>query len=84
MMLTADIEKLIREKIPGTEVSVRDLTGTMDHFEATIISKSFEGLGLVQQHQMVYAALKEPMQGPIHALKLNTYSTSDWEKRKGK
>ncbi len=64
----------IRAALPDAEVALKDLTGTKDHWEATIISAAFEGKTLIQRHRMVYDALAEEMKGPIHALSLKTYT----------
>jgi stress-induced morphogen len=71
-MAMADIEALIREALPGAKVEVRDLAGDGDHYAATVVSAAFAGKSLVQQHQMVYAALKGRMGGELHALALTT------------
>jgi stress-induced morphogen len=67
-------EVLLREAFPdATEVVVRDRTGTGDHFHATVASPRFEGLSLVEQHKLVYAALAEPLaDGTIHELRITT------------
>jgi stress-induced morphogen len=57
---------------PDATVEVTDLTGTRDHFQALVVSNAFEGKSRVQQHQMVYSALGELMNGDIHALALTT------------
>lgn len=57
---------------PDARVEVTDLTGTQDHFQALVITRAFDGKSRVEQHQMVYAALGELMNGPIHALALTT------------
>jgi stress-induced morphogen len=67
-----DIERLIREAIPDAEVVIRDLAGDGDHYAATVVAESFRGKSRVQQHQMVYAALKSSMGGALHALALQT------------
>ena len=64
----------IEAAIPGAQVELRDLTGTEDHWEATIVSAAFEGKSLMQRHRMVFDALAEEMKGPIHALTLKTYT----------
>ena len=53
-------------------MTIRDLAGDGDHYAATVISASFRGKSRVQQHQMVYAALKGQMGGVLHALALQT------------
>jgi stress-induced morphogen len=72
-MSAEQIEKLIREKLPDAEVSIRDLAGDGDHYAALVVSEAFRGKTRVQQHQMVYDALKGSMGGELHALALQTY-----------
>jgi stress-induced morphogen len=67
-----EIERLIKESIPDAEVTIRDLAGDGDHYAATVIAASFRGKSRVQQHQLVYAALKGQMGGVLHALALQT------------
>jgi stress-induced morphogen len=57
---------------PNARVDVTDLTGTQDHFQATIIASAFDGKSRLDQHKLVYAALGELMDGAIHALALTT------------
>jgi stress-induced morphogen len=71
-MDAGDIERLIKASIPDAEVTIRDLAGDGDHYAATVISESFRGKSRVQQHQLVYAALKGQMGGILHALALQT------------
>jgi stress-induced morphogen len=61
----------IRESLPDAVVELQDLTGTEDHWKASIISGKFAGQSLMQRHRMVMAALAEEMKGPIHALTLD-------------
>lgn len=67
-----DIERLIREAIPDAQVTIRDLAGDGDHYAATVLAESFRGKSRVQQHQLVYQALKGQMGGVLHALALQT------------
>jgi stress-induced morphogen len=67
-----EIERLIKASIPDAEVTIRDLAGDGDHYAATVIAASFRGKSRVQQHQLVYAALKGQMGGVLHALALQT------------
>ena len=67
-----DIETMIREGIPDAKVTIRDLAGDGDHFAAEVVAESFRGKSRVQQHQMVYEALKGNMGGVLHALALQT------------
>jgi stress-induced morphogen len=67
-----DIERLIKASIPDAEVTIRDLAGDGDHYAATVVSASFRGKSRVQQHQLVYQALRGQMGGALHALALQT------------
>lgn len=81
MLNPDELKRRIEQGLPGAQVEVRDLTGTGDHFEARVVSPSFEGQGLVQQHQQVYAPLQDLLKtGELHALALKTYSPSQWAK----
>ena len=71
-MQAADIEKLIKEAFPDAEVTITDLAGDDNHWAAVVASSAFKGKTRVQQHQMVYAALKGNMGGALHALQLTT------------
>jgi len=67
-----DIEALIREAMPDAKIEIVDTAGDQNHYSAKIVSAAFAGKSLVQQHQMVYRALKGRMGGELHALQLQT------------
>ena len=67
-----EIEKLIKESIPDAEISITDLAGDENHYSATIKSKIFKGKSKIEQHKLVYKALKGKMGNELHALALNT------------
>ena len=71
-MDAGEIERLIKARIPDAQVTIRDLAGDGDHYAATVISEAFRGKSRVQQHQIVYDALKPEMGGKLHALALQT------------
>ncbi len=71
-MRSSDIERLIKLRIPDAQVTIRDLAGDGDHYAATVLSETFRGKSRVQQHQIVYEALKAEMGGKLHALALQT------------
>jgi len=73
-MAAADIERLIKDALPDAEITIRDLAGDGDHYAAEVISAAFKGKTRVQQHKMVYDALKGRMGGELHALSLQTSS----------
>ena len=71
-MPAADIEKLIRAAFPDADVTITALADDDDHWAAMVSTSAFKGKTRVQQHQMVYAALKGRMGGELHALSLQT------------
>jgi stress-induced morphogen len=76
-MEAADIERLIVEAMPDATVTIEDLRGDGDHYSARVTSAAFKGKSRVQQHQMVYQALKGRMGDVLHALALQTSIPSD-------
>ena len=71
-MEAGEIAQLIKEAIPDAEVVIEDLRGDGDHYAAQVTSKAFIGKSRVQQHQMVYQALRGRMGEQLHALALQT------------
>ena len=67
-----EIEDLIKEAMPDAEITIEDLAGDENHYSATIKSKIFSGKSKVEQHKIVYKALKGKMGTELHALALNT------------
>ena len=48
------------------------MAGDENHYSATIKSKIFNGKSKIEQHKLVYKALKGKMGNELHALALNT------------
>ncbi len=67
-----EIEALIKAALPDAQVKIDDLAGDGDHYAAIVVSEMFRGKSRVQQHQLVYAALRGRMGGELHALALQT------------
>jgi stress-induced morphogen len=71
-MQPQEIERLIKERLPDAEVIIEDMAGDGDHYSATVVSEAFRGKTRVQQHQLVYEALRGNVGGALHALALQT------------
>jgi stress-induced morphogen len=71
-MTSSEIEKLIKDAFPDADVTMKALADDNDHWAAMVVSNAFKGKSRVQQHQMVYEALKGRMGGVLHALSLQT------------
>ena len=67
-----EITKMIKEAFPDAEVKIEDLAGDENHYSATVKSKIFNGKNKIEQHKLVYRALKGKMGNELHALQLNT------------
>ena len=67
-----EIKNLIKESIPDAKISIKDLAGDENHYSATIQSKIFVGKSKIDQHKLVYKALKGKMGNELHALAINT------------
>ncbi|WIV66101.1 BolA family protein [Natrialbaceae archaeon AArc-T1-2] len=80
-MKPADVEELIEAELEDADATVRRARGKHDddHLAATVVSPAFEGVGLVQQHELVYDALDGHMTTDIHALELSTYTPEEYE-----
>ena len=81
--MTADeIIAKIRAALPDAVVQMKDLTGTSDHWEASIISEGFAGKSLIQRHRLVMSVLAEEMKGAIHALTLEVKTPAEAQEGK--
>ena len=67
-----EMKTRIEESFPDASVAVEDLTGGGDHFRAEVVSPRFEGLSLIEQHQLVYGVFGDEVGGAIHALSIKT------------
>lgn len=76
MLSAAQLEEYIRQGLACDYIKVLGNDGT--HFEAVIVSPTFTGKSMVQQHQLVYGALGDRMRAEIHALSMKTYSPQKW------
>lgn len=72
-----EIERLIQDRFPGAQITIKDLAGDGDHYAAHVVAKEFVGKTRVQQHKMVYEALQGRMGGVLHALALTTAAPKD-------
>ena len=77
-MTTEEIARLIRAGLPDAQVEVVDQVGDSNHFQAVVITPSFQGRRLVERHQMVYRSLQGAMADRIHALSIKAYTPEEW------
>jgi stress-induced morphogen len=72
MMTTTALAKLLETHFPGARVTVRDLTGTSDHFYVEVVDPVFAGKSLIEQHKLVHQAVGAHLTTSIHALQIKT------------
>lgn len=78
MLSAQQLETYITQNLECDYIKVSGDDGT--HFEALIVSPSFVGKSMVQQHQLVYQALGDRMRTEIHALSMKTLTPEAWLK----
>ena len=68
----SEISSMIMSAFPDAKIDLEDTAGDNNHYSAKIISKNFNGKSKIEQHKMVYKALKGKMGNDLHALALTT------------
>ncbi len=79
-MIEKKIEQKLEEGLTNPKIFLQDMTGTMDHFNAIIISDDFKGKNLIEQHRLIYKILGDMVTNEIHALQLKTLTWEQWKK----
>jgi acid stress-induced BolA-like protein IbaG/YrbA len=77
--MTILIDSIRQQIAAGIDCEYIEVDGDGRHFQATLVSKTFEGKRLVQRHQMVYAALGDRMREEIHALSMKTLTPQEFQ-----
>jgi stress-induced morphogen len=71
-MSAGELEALIRAALPDAQIEITDLRGDGDHYAARVVSSAFIGKSRIQQHKLVYDAIRGGMGDALHALALQT------------
>ena len=83
------ISKKISDVISVESIHIYDYTAqhenhaTFDgnfHLSMTLVSPDFEGMSLIERHQLVYKAVDEYMHVEIHALTMKTHTPEEYQK----
>ncbi len=91
MTIAARLTEDLRTALAAEHVEVRDQSarhkghaGALEggHFDALVVAARFEGLGLVERHRAVYAALGDLRERRVHALALTTLTPEEWRREK--
>ena len=81
MIEPSELTTMLQAAFPDGEVQVTDLTGSRDHYRAVIVSRAFEGKGLLDRHRAVYAALGDAMKQKIHAFSFDAFTPAERSKK---
>ena len=73
-----EISNLIMTAFPDARLELKDIAGDSNHYSAKITSEIFNGKSKIDQHKMVYKALKGKMGNELHALALTTEEKNGW------
>ena len=84
MMPIKELRALLEKEFVGDTIHLTSPMGDDNHFQCVVISRRFEGKGMVEQHQMVYRALGGAMAEAVHAFALKTYTPDQWQKQGGR
>jgi BolA protein len=88
--IAASIEHKLRAGFDPAELVIENQSdshsgprGRETHFKVVIVSARFAGVGLVQRHRLVNAALAEELGGGVHALSIEALTPEQWAARGG-
>ncbi|MEO5970235.1 MAG: BolA family protein [Bdellovibrionia bacterium] len=82
-MNVAQLKERLQTLAPETQADVVDMTGTLDHYQAVVISPAFDGKMMIEQHRMVFRLVQSEIDsGEVHALTLKTYTPEQFRKLK--
>lgn len=77
MVTPEHVRNYIQQGLPCEHIHV---DGDGRHFDAVIVSKAFEGKGMLQQQRLVFQVLGDKMD-VIHALTMKTFTPEQWAKQ---
>ncbi len=74
-MTDQEMESILKDKFPGTELAVVDLTGGQNHFEVRMSNSAFDdGLSRIDKHKLVMSLFDEQLKsGEVHALAIKLF-----------
>lgn len=72
-----DLERMVLAALPGSVVSVTDMTGTRDHYEVRVVADAFAGKSLIERHRMLHRIFEAHLSGAIHAVKYKTLTPDE-------
>lgn len=89
MSIAAEIEARLQQALAVQHLVIENEShmhsgpATESHFKLAVVADDFGGKRPVARHQMIYGALSDLMNNPIHALALHLYTAEEWQKQNG-
>ncbi len=90
MTIQANIEAKITDALQPEYLEVANEShmhnvppGSESHFKVTVVTTEFNGKMLVARHRILNQLLKDELNGPVHALSLNTLTPEEWQEKNG-
>ncbi|MBT8125475.1 MAG: BolA family transcriptional regulator [Gammaproteobacteria bacterium] len=90
MTIQANIEAKITDALQPEYLEVANEShmhnvppGSESHFKVTVVTTEFDGKMLVARHRILNQLLKDELNGPVHALSLNTLTPEEWQEKNG-
>lgn len=76
-LVVTSIQKKLQSALSPQRLDVRPTYGDLNgaHISIDVVSDAFEGLSMVKRQQLVYKAIWDELQGPVHAVDRLTTST---------
>ena len=74
-----EVQALLENDFPNSDIAIVDTRGSGDHFEIMVVSDNFEGVPILERHKMIHSALGDNLGGAIHAVEIKAYTKKQWE-----
>jgi stress-induced morphogen len=79
-MLFDQIKNLLQSELPEAVVTMSDMNGAGNHFEATIVSVAFVGRSRLDRHRLVLDLLTKHFDQSLHAFTFKTLTPEEFKK----
>ena len=80
-MTPMKLEIVDESPLHAGHAAMKDYPSSETHFSALIVSERFDSLSLVQRHRLVYGLLSDEFKLGLHALRLQTLTPAEYERR---
>ena len=81
MSVKQEIIDNIKTIYPDSEIHIH-IDEEKNYVRLYVVSKEFENISLVKQHQNIKRSLAQHLKTSIHALQVKTFTPQEWKKQK--